>query len=63
MNANQRFTLDRQHAKLMGVGAGLANYTGVDPLLVRLGLVLAVMLTGPIALILYVVTGWLASDR
>jgi len=59
----KKFTLDRRNAKLMGVGAGLADYTGVDALLVRLGLVLAALVTGPIAIILYIVTGWLASDR
>lgn len=59
----EKFTLNRRDAKIMGVGAGIADATGVDPLLVRLGLVLAVLMTGPIAVILYVVTGWLASDR
>lgn len=58
-----KFLLNRREAKLMGVGAGLADYTGLDPLIVRLGLVLAVLVTGPIAILLYVVTGWLASDR
>ncbi len=59
----RRFILNRRDAKLMGVGAGLADYAGLDPLLVRLALVLTVLLTGPIAILLYVVTGWLASDR
>ena len=59
----RRFTLNRQNAKLMGVAAGLADYTDTDPLLVRLGIVLAVLLTGPVALVLYFVTGWLASER
>jgi len=60
---NQKFTLNRRNAKLMGVAAGVADYTGLDPLLVRLGLVFAVLVTGPIALIIYVAAGWLASDR
>ena len=60
---NNRFLLNRREAKLMGVGAGLADYTGLDPLIVRLGLVLAVLLTGPAVILLYVITGWLASDR
>lgn len=58
-----QFRLDRANAKIMGVGAGIANATGIDPLLVRLGLILAVVVTGPIAVILYVAAGWLASDR
>ena len=59
----RKFLLNRRDAKLMGVAAGLADYTGVDALIIRLSLVLAVLLTGPAAILLYVITGWLASDR
>jgi phage shock protein C len=47
----------------MGVAAGLADYTGVDPLLIRLGLVAALLLTGPIVLALYLVAGLVAAER
>ena len=47
----------------MGVAAGMSDYTGADPLLVRLGFVAAVLITGPIAVLLYVLTGLLAADR
>ena len=60
---DRKFLLNRNEAKLMGVGAGIADYAGVDPLIVRLGLVLMALITGPIAIILYLVAGWLASDR
>ncbi len=60
---DRRFTLNRNNAKIMGVGAGLADSTGVDALIVRLGLVLAVLVTGPAAILLYLAAGWLASDR
>jgi phage shock protein C len=60
---DRKFLLNRNEAKLMGVGAGIADYAGVDPLIVRLGLVLMALITGPVAIILYLVTGWLASDR
>jgi phage shock protein C len=60
---DKTFVLNRRRAKIMGVGAGLADYTGVDALIVRLGLVLAVLVTGPLAILLYLVAGWLASDR
>lgn len=60
---NQRFLLNREQAKVMGVAAGLADYTGVDALVIRLGLVIATLITGPVMVLLYVVTGWLASDR
>ncbi len=58
-----RFLINRRDAKIMGVAAGLADYTGVDPLIVRLGFVAAVLITGPIAILFYLLTGWLASDR
>lgn len=60
---DNRFTLNRREAKLMGVGAGLADYFNLDPLLVRLGLVAFTLLTFPLGLLLYILTGWLASDR
>jgi len=60
---NQRFLLNRSQGKVMGVAAGLADWTGIDVLLVRLGLVAALLLTGPVVILFYVLTGWLASDR
>ena len=60
---NGRFLLNRSDAKLMGVAAGLGDYTGVDPLLIRLGFVVATLITGPVMILLYLLTGWLASDR
>ena len=60
---NGRFLLNRQGGKIMGVAAGLADYTGVDPLVIRLGLVVATLITGPVMILLYLVTGWLASSR
>lgn len=58
------FALDKTNAKLMGVCAGFARWTGVDALIVRLGLVLATLfLLGPVALLVYLLVGWLASAR
>jgi phage shock protein C len=47
----------------MGVGAGIADYTGIDVLVIRLALVAALLLTGPIVLLFYILTGWLAAER
>jgi phage shock protein C len=58
-----RFLLNRRDAKLMGVAAGLADYMAVDPLVVRLGFVAALLIAGPVAILFYVLTGWLAADR
>ena len=60
---NNRFLINRRDAKLMGVAAGLSDYTGVDPLIIRLAMIAAVLITGPIAILFYVLTGWLGGDR
>jgi phage shock protein C len=60
---NGRFVLNRTQGKVMGVAAGLADWTGIDALLIRLGMVAALLLTGPVVILFYVLTGWLASDR
>lgn len=60
---NGRYVLNREQGKVMGVAAGLADYTGVDVLLIRLALVALTLITGPLMILFYVLTGWLASDR
>ena len=60
---NGRFLINRGDAKLMGVAAGLADYTGVDPTLIRLGFVAATLLTGPMMILMYVLAGLLAPAR
>lgn len=60
---DNRFVLDRQNGKLLGVAAGLAGKTGIDPLIIRLGLVAATLVTGPVMILLYVLAGWLAPER
>ena len=60
---NERFLLNRRDAKVMGVAAGLADYSGIDPLMIRLGLIAATMILGPITILFYVLTGWLAPHQ
>ncbi len=59
-----KFYLDKRNGKFMGVCAGLADYTGLDATMVR---VVAVLLTlfamGPILPVVYLVIGWIASDK
>ena len=59
---NGRFIINRSRAKVMGVCAGLADWLNVDVLIVRLGVVFATLITGPVAILLYILTGWLASE-
>lgn len=60
---NGRFLLNRRDAKVMGVASGLADWLGVDVLAVRLGFIVATLTTGPVTILLYILTGWLAADR
>ena len=57
-----RFVINRSRAKVMGVCAGLADWLNVDVLIVRLGVVLATLMTGPVTVLIYILTGWLASE-
>jgi len=60
---NGRFLINRGDAKVMGVAAGLADYTGIDPTIVRVGFIALTLMTGPVMLFLYVVTGLLAPHQ
>ncbi len=58
------YALDKSNAKALGVCAGLARSTGWDPLVVRVGAVAATLLVlGPIAIVIYLATAWLAESR
>ena len=59
---NGRFVINRTRAKAMGVCAGLADWMGIDVLIVRLGVILATLMTGPVAVLFYILTGWLAAE-
>ncbi|MFL6740957.1 MAG: PspC domain-containing protein [Sphingomicrobium sp.] len=57
---NGRFLINRRDAKVMGVAAGIADYSGIDPTIVRLAIVALTLVTGPAMFLLYVLTGLLA---
>lgn len=60
---NQGFALDRSNAKLLGVCSGLARWTGWNVMLVRIGFVaLTLFALGPVAVLAYLLTGWIASE-
>lgn len=58
-----RFYLDRRERKLMGVCAGIADYTGFDVTLVRVAMVMAVFIASPIIILGYLIVGWIAEDK
>jgi len=61
--ASQKFYLDKANAKLWGVCAGIADYTGVDSLWIRIGAVLlTVMITG-LTIPAYILAAMLADKK
>lgn len=60
---NNRFLVNRQDAKVLGVASGLADCTGFDPLLIRLAFVALTLITGPMVILFYLLVGWLAPHR
>ena len=58
------FYLDKQNAKWSGVCAGIADYTGIEVLWVRIGMVLLTLAGGfPWTLIAYFLTAWMATPK
>ena len=58
-----RFYLDKRHKKFMGVCSGIANYTGLDVTLVRIGVISAIVLSSLSLLPIYFIAGWVADDE
>ena len=46
-----------------GTTLTMSERSGIDVLVVRLGLIAALLLTGPVVILFYLLTGWLAADR
>ena len=57
------FYLDKRNGKVMGVCAGIADYTGLDVTLVRIAMVAAIILGSGALLPVYFITGWVANDQ
>ena len=58
-----RFYLDKARAKLMGVCAGVADYTGIDSTWVRIGAVLITLFAFPPLALVYLIVGWVAPKK
>jgi len=58
------FRVDKENGKVAGVCAGIANQTGLDPLIIRAAFVIASVLGAmPWTLIAYVVLAWAGSPK
>ena len=54
---------DKQNAKFFGVCSGIADYTGVNALWVRLGTILAVPVTSGLIIPCYFIAGFLLNKK
>jgi phage shock protein C len=58
-----KFYRDKYNGKVMGVCAGIADYTGVDVTLVRIGMVVMTFITSGTMLPIYFLAGMIAPKK
>lgn len=65
MNARRtKYYLDKANGKWMGVCSGLADYTGIDALWIRVAAIVLTIMGGfPWTLVAYFVTAWMAEVK
>jgi phage shock protein C len=63
MAFNAPFRLDKANGKLMGVCAGIANYTGIETVWVRVGFVAGTVLGFGSLAVIYLIIGLVADKQ
>ena len=63
MSSRTKFYLDKQNGKVLGVCAGLADYTGIDAIWLRVGLVILALSTSGTVVLAYFLVAWLAPNK
>ena len=58
-----RFYRDKRNGKIMGICAGIADYTGFDVSLVRICMIAALFLSSGSILPVYFIAGWVAPTK
>ena len=58
-----RFYRDKRNGKVMGICAGIADYTGFDVSLVRICMVAALFLSSGSIIPVYFIAGWVAPTK
>ena len=58
-----KFYLDKRNGKLMGVCAGIADFTGFDVTIIRISVVVLVLFGVGWPVALYLVVGFIAHDK
>jgi phage shock protein C len=63
MSSRTKFYLDKQNAKVLGVCSGLADYTGIEAIWLRVGMVVLALSTSGMVIIAYLLIAWLAPNK
>jgi phage shock protein C len=63
MAFNSPFRLDKANGKVMGVCAGLANYTGIETVWIRVGFLAATLIGFGSPVLIYLVIGLVADSQ
>ena len=58
-----RFYRDTANGKVMGVCAGIADYTGMDVNLVRIMMITAIVLGSGSPILIYFIAGWMTPKK
>ena len=58
-----KFYLDKQNRKWLGVCAGIADYTGIDVTVIRIGFVASLFISGGNMLLAYWIIAWMAPRK
>jgi phage shock protein C len=58
-----RFYRDKRHGKVMGICAGIADYTGFDVTLVRICMIAALFLSSGSIMPIYFIAGWITPAK
>jgi len=58
-----RFYRDSVNGKVMGICAGVADYTGMDVTLIRIMMIAAILLGSGSPILLYFIAGWMTPKK
>jgi len=58
-----RFYRDKRHGKVLGVCAGIADYTGFDVTLIRICMIAALFLSSGSIIPIYFIAGWISPAK
>ena len=62
-SSRTKFYLDKANKKWAGVCAGIADYTGIDVTIIRIGFVVAALMGSGFPILAYFIIAWMAPKK